>query len=78
VKAKLTLCVVALTVLTAGCTCTEHQYVVERVRDVNGNDAFLRIDLTAGEECAIGHGWGVARQHQGFPDDPERTSEGLT
>jgi hypothetical protein len=53
--------VTAILLLSTGCA-TQHQYVVERVKDVNGNDAFLRIDLTEGEECAIGHGWGVVRQ----------------
>lgn len=49
-----------------GCA-TQHQYVVERVKDVNGNDAFLRIDLTDGEECAIGHGFGIVREKPGLP-----------
>jgi hypothetical protein len=48
----------------------QHQYVVERVKDVNGNDAFLRIDLTEGEECAIGHGFAIVREIPGMP--PER------
>ena len=52
--------------LTTGCAA-QHQYVVERVKDVNGNDAFLRIDLTDGEECAIGHGFAVMRLKQGSP-----------
>jgi len=56
--------VVAL--LSIGCA-TQHQYVVERVKDVNGNDAFLRIDLTEGEECAIGHGFAIVRQKPGMP-----------
>jgi hypothetical protein len=64
------LCVFLFSSLSTRSSAAEHQYVVERVKDVNGNDAFLRIDLTAGEECAIGHGWGVVRQHQGLPDDP--------
>jgi hypothetical protein len=37
------------------------------VKDVNGNDAFLRIDLTDGDECAIGHGFGIVREKQGLP-----------
>jgi len=41
-----------------------HTYTIERVKDVNGNDAFLRIDVENGEECAIGHGWGVVRPGQ--------------
>lgn len=52
--------------LSAGCA-TQHQYVVERVKDVNGNDAFIRIDLTEGEECAIGHGFAVVRDKPGMP-----------
>ena len=59
--------------LSAGCGIqheeTQHQYVVERVKDVNGNDAFLRIDLTEGEECAIGHGFGVVRLVPGLPPE---------
>lgn len=51
-----------------GCA-TQHQYTVERVKDVNGNDAFLRIDLTDGEECAVGHGFGVVREKPGLPRD---------
>jgi hypothetical protein len=43
----LPLWVAALAVLFAT-GCAQHQYVVERVKDVNGNDAFLRIDLTGG------------------------------
>jgi hypothetical protein len=50
-----------LLLLSAGCA-TQHQYVLERVKDVNGNDAFLRIDLTEGEECVIGHGFAVVPQ----------------
>jgi hypothetical protein len=30
-------------------------------------DAFLRIDLTEGEECAIGHGFAIVRQKPGMP-----------
>ena len=52
--------------LSTGCA-TQHQYVVERVKDVNGNDAFIRIDVTEGEECAIGHGFGIVRQKPGMP-----------
>jgi hypothetical protein len=44
--------VFVVVLLSRGCA-TQHQYIVERVKDVNGNDAFLRIDLTEGEECAI-------------------------
>ena len=62
-----TLCVAALTVLlTTGCS-SQHQYTVERVKDVNGNDAFLRIDLTDGDECTIGHGFAVVREKPGLP-----------
>jgi len=50
-------------------SATLHQYVVERVKDVNGNDAFLRIDLTEGEQCAIGHGFGIVRLKPGIPPD---------
>jgi hypothetical protein len=63
----LAICVAALAVLfTTGCA-HQHQYVVERVKDVNGNDAFLRIDLIEGDECAIGHGFGIVREKQGLP-----------
>ncbi len=49
---------------------TQHQYVVERVKDVGGNDAFLRIDLTVGDECTNGHGFGVVRLKPGrSPED---------
>jgi hypothetical protein len=61
------ICVAALAVLFATGCATQHQYVVERVKDVNGNDAFLRIDLTEGNECAIGHGFGIVREKQGLP-----------
>ena len=60
--------VFVVVLLSTGCA-TQHQYVVERVKDVNGNDAFLRIDLTEGEECAIGHGFGIVRQIPGMPPD---------
>jgi hypothetical protein len=63
----LTLCVAALSVLFTTACATQHQYAVERVKDVNGNDAFLRIDLTEGDECAIGHGFAVVREKQGLP-----------
>jgi hypothetical protein len=63
----LALCVAALSVLFAPGCAAQHQYVVERVKDVNGNDAFLRIDLTDGDECAIGHGFGIVREKQGLP-----------
>lgn len=46
---------------------SHHQYVIERVKDVNGNDAFLRIDMSKGEECAIGHGFAVVREKPGLP-----------
>ena len=36
-------------------------YTIERVKDVIGNDVFLRIDVEHGEECAVGHGWAVVR-----------------
>lgn len=58
--------VFAIILLSAGCA-TQHQYVVERVKDVNGNDVFLRIDLTEGEECAIGHGFAIVREKPGMP-----------
>jgi hypothetical protein len=58
--------VFASLLLSMGCA-TEHQYAVERVKDVNGNDAFLRIDLTDGEECAIGHGFAIVREKPGMP-----------
>jgi hypothetical protein len=61
--------VLAILLLSVGCA-TQHQYVAERVKDVNGNDAFLRIDLTEGEECAIGHGFAIVRLTPGAP--PER------
>lgn len=38
-----------------------HTYTIERIKDVGGNDAFLRIDVEQGEECAVGHGWAVVR-----------------
>jgi hypothetical protein len=60
--------VFAFVLLSTGCT-TRHQYAVERVKDVNGNYAFLRIDLTEGEECAIGHGFGIVREKPGMPPD---------
>jgi hypothetical protein len=60
--------VFAVVLLSTGCA-TQHQYVVERVKDVNGNDAFLRIDLTEGEECAIGHGFAIVREKPGMPPD---------
>ncbi len=54
--------------LTTGCAY-QHQFVVERTKDVNGNDAFLRIDLSDGDECVIGHGFAVVRVKQGLPPD---------
>jgi hypothetical protein len=54
--------------LSTGCA-TQHQYVVERVKDVNGNDAFLRIDLTEGEECTVGRGFAVVRVKPGMPPE---------
>jgi len=62
-------CVVsAILLLSTGCA-TQHQYVVERVKDVNGNDAFLRVDLTEGEECAIGQGFAIVRTKPGLSPD---------
>lgn len=58
--------VTSVILLSAGCT-TQHQYVVERVKDVNGNDAFIRIDVTEGEECAVGHGFAVVRLKPDMP-----------
>jgi hypothetical protein len=58
----------AILLVSAGCA-TQHQYVLERVKDVNGNDAFLRIDLTEGEECAIGHGFAIVRLKPGLPPE---------
>jgi hypothetical protein len=60
--------------MSTGCatqhqSATQRQYVVERVKDVNGNDAFLRIDLTEGEECVIGHGFAVVRLIPGMPPE---------
>jgi hypothetical protein len=60
--------VFVLVLLSTGCA-TQHQYVVERVKHVNGNDAFLRIDLTEGEECAIGHGFAIVREKPGMAPD---------
>lgn len=53
--------------MCAACSSQPHQYVVERVKDVNGNDAFLRIDLTVGDECAIGQGFPIVRLNPGSP-----------
>lgn len=39
-----------------------NRYVVERVKDVNGNDAFLRVDVQCGEKCTIGRRFAVTRQ----------------
>jgi hypothetical protein len=61
-------CLLATLLLSTSCA-TQHQYVVERVKDVNGNDAFLRIDLTDGEECAIGSGFAVVRLIPGKPPE---------
>ena len=58
--------VAVILLISTGCA-TQHQYVVERVKDVNGNDAFLRIDLNEGEECAIGHGFAIIREKPGLP-----------
>ncbi|MFZ1139512.1 MAG: hypothetical protein WAN76_10060 [Candidatus Sulfotelmatobacter sp.] len=66
-KGNLALRLAALTLLFATGCATQHQYVVERVKDVDGNDAFLRIDLTEGDECAIGHGFAVVRAKPGVP-----------
>lgn len=55
----------AALLLSTGCS-PQHQYIVERVKDVNGNDAFLRIDLTKGDECAIGHGYAIVRLQPGL------------
>ena len=60
--------VFVVVLLSTGCA-TQHQYVVERVKDVNGNDAYLRIDRTEGEECAIGHGFGIVREKPGMPPE---------
>jgi hypothetical protein len=62
---KRILCTGILLALT-GCA-VEHKYQIERVKDVNGNDAFLRIDLTTGDECAVGHGFAVVRLNSPDP-----------
>jgi hypothetical protein len=42
-----------------GSNCRPHQYEMRSVHDVNGNEAFIRIDLSTGEICALGHGYAV-------------------
>lgn len=57
-----TVIIVLLAVIALGVWVRHpHTYTIERVKDGNGNDAFLRIDVEHGEECAIGHGWGIVR-----------------
>jgi hypothetical protein len=60
-------CLASIALLVCAACTTQNQYVVERVKDVNGNDAFLRIDLTDGDECAIGHGFATVRLKPGLP-----------
>ena len=48
--------------LLAGCQARRpHQYEIQRTKDGNGNDAFVRIDKTTGDECAVGWGFAVIR-----------------
>jgi hypothetical protein len=57
-----TIIIVLLAVIALGVWVRQpHTYTIERVKDVGGNDAFLRIDVEHGEECAVGHGWAVVR-----------------
>jgi hypothetical protein len=64
---KPTLLLIALCLFVWALAGPRHQYIIERVKDVNGNDAFLRIDASKGEECAIGHGFAVVREKLGLP-----------
>jgi hypothetical protein len=52
--------------LLAGCE-RPHQYQIERVKDVNDNEVFLRIDKTTGDECAIGKGFAIVRHGEFGP-----------
>ena len=38
-----------------------HHYQIERTKDVNNNESFLRVDLTTGDECVVGHGFAVVK-----------------
>lgn len=56
-----------LALMLSGCS-RAHHYQIERVKDVAGNEAFLRIDIESGTECAVGHGYAVVRESAGDPE----------
>lgn len=59
---KKAILIVLVTVLAVCVGCDgQHRYQIERVKDGNGNDAFLRIDVTSGTECAVGSGFAIVR-----------------